>query len=156
MFRSSCFIAAALLVGTMWSTPTQASNCGVEFQHAYEKGVRHGRIDGSQQLGNNPSRHASHLFEHINEGSRRAECYLEGYNIGYGNAYADSNRRPSYDDAPEYGTNERAYYDDGCRDGTGDAQMGMSMMHDRHPDMYDSRFEPYFKQGYEACWRQYR
>jgi hypothetical protein len=85
----------------------------------------------------------------------RAECYLEGYNIGYGNAYADASRH-SYDDAPEYGTNERAYYDDGCRDGTGDAQMGMSMMHDRHPDMYDSRFEPYFKQGYEACWRQYR
>lgn len=155
MIRTSCFIVAALLVGTMLSTPTQASNCGIEFQHAYEKGVRHGRTDGSQQKSNNPSRHASHLFEHIDEGSRRAECYLEGYNIGYDNAYADASK-PSYNDAPEYGTNERAYYDDGCRDGTGDAQMGMSMVYERHSDMYDSRFEPYFKQGYEACWRQYR
>ena len=118
-------------------------------------GRSHGRIDGSQQQSNNPSRHWSHLFEDIDEGNERAECYLEGYNIGYDNAYADASE-PSYDDAPNYGTNERDYYDDGCRDGTGDAQMGMSMVYERHSDMYDSRFEPYFKQGYEACWRQYR
>ena len=155
MIRSSYLIAAALLVSLMGPSPALASNCALKWQHAYEEGVRHGRIDGSQALGNNPSRHRSHLFEDIDEGIERAECYLEGYNIGYGNAYADASRH-SYDDAPEYGTNERAYYDDGCRDGTGDAQMNMSMMHDRHSDMYDSRFEPYFQQGYEACWRQYR
>lgn len=155
MTRLNCLIAALLLLSVMAPAPVMASSCGVEFQHAYEEGVRQGRVDGSHQLSNNPERHASHLFQHIDEGRRRAVCYLEGYNIGYDNAYADASRH-SYNDAPEYGTNERDYYDDGCRDGTGDAQMGMSMAYERHSDMYDSRFEPYFRQGYEACWRQYR
>ncbi len=57
---------------------------------------------------------------------------------------------------PTPGSNERAYYDDGCRAGTTDAQSSMSMAYERHAEMYDSRFEPYFKQGYEACWLQYR
>jgi len=49
------------------------------------------------------------------------------------------------------GSNEQAYYDDGCVAGTGDAKASMSMAYERH-DGYDSRFEPYFRQGYEACW----
>jgi len=56
---------------------------------------------------------------------------------------------------PTPGSNERAYYDDGCVAGTRDAQNSMSMAYDRH-EGYDSRFEPYFKQGYEACWLQNR
>jgi len=155
MIRLNCLIIAALLTSIIGSTPALASNCGIKFQHSYEEGVRHGRIDGSQQQSNDPGRHRSHLYEDLDKGRERAECYVEGYDIGYGNANADASK-PSYDDAPEYGTNERDYYEDGCRDGTGDAQMNMSMAYERHSDMYDSRFEPYFKQGYEACWRQYR
>ena len=56
---------------------------------------------------------------------------------------------------PTPGSNERAYYDDGCRAGTSDAQASMSMLYERH-EGYDSRFEPFFKQGYEDCWRRYR
>ena len=49
------------------------------------------------------------------------------------------------------GSNEQAYFDDGCVAGTSDAKAKMSMAYERH-DGYDSRFEPYFRQGYEACW----
>jgi hypothetical protein len=57
---------------------------------------------------------------------------------------------------PTPGSNERAYYDDGCRAGTQDAQSSMSMFHGRHADQYDTRFEPSFQQGCEACWLQNR
>lgn len=57
---------------------------------------------------------------------------------------------------PTSGSNERAYYDDGCREGANDARMSMSMAYERHSDMYDTRFERYFRQGYEACWLQNR
>ncbi len=50
------------------------------------------------------------------------------------------------------GSNEQAYYDDGCVAGTGDAQASMSMAYERYANQYDTRFEPYFRQGYEACW----
>lgn len=137
-----------------------AMNCGIDFQHAYETGVRDGRVDGSHEAENDPTRHRPHLFRNIDDGKGRAKCYLEGYNTGYDNAYADATRadasKPSWDEAPEYGTNEREYYDDGCREGTGDAEMNMSMAYQRHSDMYDSRFEPYFRDGYETCWRHYR
>lgn len=56
-----------------------------------------------------------------------------------------------YTEGPRLGTNEREYVDDGCAAGTSDAQMGMSMAYERH-EGYDSRFEPYFRQGYEECW----
>ena len=157
MTRFNFFILVALIISFIGSTPTLASNCGIKFQHSYEEGVRDGRIDGSHRQDSDPARHRSHLYKDLDKGSERAECYVEGYDIGYGNAYEDASySEPSYDDAPKYGTNERAYYDDGCRDGTGDAQMNMSMAYERHSDMYDSRFEPYFRQGYEACWQQYR
>ena len=60
-----------------------------------------------------------------------------------------TNSRPSSGLTP--GSNEQAYYDDGCVAGTNDAMASMSMAYERH-DGYDSRFEPYFRQGYEACW----
>jgi len=60
-----------------------------------------------------------------------------------------TNPAPSSGLAP--GSNEQAYYDDGCVAGTNDAKARMSMTYQRH-DGYDSRFEPYFRQGYEACW----
>ncbi len=65
----------------------------------------------------------------MNAEKSRGECYVEGYKIGYDNAAADGGKRGrhSHGDAPEAGSNERAYYDDGCRDGTGDAKMGMSI-----------------------------
>jgi hypothetical protein len=151
-------ILATLMLGVMFgvSEPAYALNCGMDYQHVYEKGVRHGRADGSHLLEPNPLRHGmKYLF-----GSRdRGNCYADGYNIGYQNAYADATKRPSkpsHDKAPTPGSNERAYYDDGCHDGTADAQMSMSMAYERHSDMYDRRFEPFYKQGYEHCWKMFR
>lgn len=50
------------------------------------------------------------------------------------------------------GSNEQAYYDDGCVAGTQDGKAGMSSVYQRYAEQYDTRFEPYFRQGYEACW----
>jgi hypothetical protein len=152
-------VITALAVAAGWliqATEVQAANCGIDFQHAYEKGVRDGRADGAHLNEFDPMRHGRKVAMKWNE---RGDCYREGYDIGYQNAAADARRsssRPSHDNAPRAGSNERAYYDDGCHEGTGDAKMGMSMAYERHSDMYDSRFEPYFKQGYEACWQHYR
>ncbi|MEH6834597.1 hypothetical protein [Falsihalocynthiibacter arcticus] len=50
------------------------------------------------------------------------------------------------------GSNEQAYFDDGCVAGTSDARASMSSVYERYADQYDTRFEPYFRQGYQACW----
>ena len=50
------------------------------------------------------------------------------------------------------GSNEQAYFDDGCVAGTRDGKAGMSSVYERYSDQYDTRFEPYFRQGYQACW----
>ncbi len=152
-------IIAALAITALWTVQTgeaRAANCGTDFQHAYEKGVRDGRGDGSHLREYDPMRHGRKVSRKWDE---RGDCYREGYDIGYQNAAADAQKKPSrpaHDDAPTPGSNERAYYDDGCHEGTGDAQMSMSMAYERHSDMYDSRFEPYFRQGYEHCWKMFR
>lgn len=137
------------------TAPVFAGNC-LDHQADYEAGVSDGRLDGSKGASENPTRHRDVSKKHKN----RQLCYEEGYRIGYSNASADANRSrssASYDsDLPTAGSNERAYYDDGCREGTKDAKMSMSMAYMRHSDMYDSRFEPYFAKGYEACWKKYR
>ncbi|MEH6739327.1 MAG: hypothetical protein V7695_12375 [Sulfitobacter sp.] len=61
-----------------------------------------------------------------------------------------ANFRPSSGLTP--GSNEQAYYDDGCVAGTQDGKASMSSVYERYSDQYDTRFEPYFRQGYEACW----
>jgi len=150
---------AAIVVAAVWTVQTgqaQAANCGMDFQHAYEAGVNDGRADGSRLMEYDPMRHGRKVSMNWNE---RGGCYREGYDIGYQNAAADAQKMsspPSYDNAPTPGSNERAYYDDGCHDGTSDAQMSMSMAYERHADMYDSRFEPYFRDGYENCWKMFR
>ena len=152
-------VNAVLAIAVLWSfqpLEARAATCGVEYQHAYEKGVRDGRADASHLKEYDPMRNGRKVSRKWNE---RGNCYREGYDIGYQNAAADAQKRstrPSYDDAPTRGSNERAYYDDGCHEGTGDAHMNMSMMHERHSDMYDTRFEPFFKQGYEHCWKMFR
>ena len=145
----SYLIAGVLMV---LAAPAMAANCGIDFQHAYESGVSDGRVDGAHGADARPERHRPHL----KRDTERGACYVEGYQIGYGNAAADANRGLGHDGAPTEGSNERAYYDDGCREGTRDAQAGMSMAYERHAGMYDSRFEPFFAQGYEVCWRHYR
>lgn len=151
-------VPAAILAGIAFyiAAPAHASNCGIDFQKAYEAGVKDGRADGASGLKEKARRHRPDF----DKNSEKDQCYKEGYEIGYGNAAADANRsRPSdgYDsDVPTAGSNERAYYDDGCRKGTKDAKMSMSMAYQRHSDMYDTRFEPYFAKGYEACWRRHR
>ena len=145
MMFGSAFIALS-------ASMSFASTCGIDFQHAYEKGVSDGRVDGANGKKQRPKRHRPNL----NRSSDRGKCYVEGHNIGYGNASADAGLQPSHEGAPTEGSNERAYYDDGCMEGTRDAKMGMSMAHVRHSDMYDRRFEPYFKQGYEVCWKHHR
>ena len=152
--RRFMLAAAAIVLATQ---PTVAAeNCGTEHQHAYEKGVKDGRADGSHLLDFNPMRHGRKVAM---KWDNRGECYRQGYEIGYQNASADAKKatkKPRYENAPTPGSNERAYYDDGCQEGTSDAQMSMSMAYERHSDMYDRRFEPFFQQGYEACWRHFR
>ena len=58
----------------------------------------------------------------------------------------------AYKAEPTPGSNERAYIDDGCVAGTRDAKANMSSVYERYADQYDTRFEPYFRQGYEECW----
>ena len=140
----------------MSAMPAFAAECGVDFQHAYEAGVADGRADGARLEEPNILRHG---FKYMFKGGDRANCYREGYDIGYQNAAADARKkpsRPSHDNAPTPGSNERAYYDDGCHLGTRDAKMSMSMAYERHADMYDLRFEPYFRDGYEHCWKMFR
>jgi len=135
-----------------YAQPTLAANCGLDFQHAYEQGVEDGRVDGANGNMEDPTRHKPHL----NKKNDRGSCYREGYKIGFANAAADARGKPAHDDAPTEGSNERAYYDDGCHEGTRDAKASMSMAYERHSDMYDRRFEPYFAQGYEVCWKHHR
>jgi hypothetical protein len=133
-----------------------AQNCGIEHQRAYEFGVSDGRVDGAHLAEYNPMRHGRKVAM---ASTGRGECYRQGYQVGYENAAADARKRPSrptYDNAPSETSNERAYYDDGCHEGTRDAQMSMSMAYQRHSGMYDSRFEPYFAKGYEHCWQMFR
>ena len=134
------------------AVPALASDCGMDFQHAYETGVSDGRADGANGIEKRAKRHRPHL----NRNGDRGKCYVEGYGIGYANAAADAQKKPDHGSAPTAGSNERAYYDDGCLDGTRDAKASMSMAYERHADMYDSRFEPYYAQGYEACWKHFR
>jgi hypothetical protein len=145
--------AFALIV---FAAPASARNCGVDFQHAYEKGVNNGRADGARMRDYHPRRHHSKVSRGRGQ---RGRCYIEGYGIGYDNAFADAkkkNRKHPHDGAPTPGSNERAYYDDGCHEGTVDAQASMSMAYERHADMYDSRFKPFFAKGYKKCWKHYR
>jgi opacity protein-like surface antigen len=147
---------AAVAVFLASSPALAAGNCGTDHQHAYEQGVSDGRADGSHLLDFNPLRHGRKVALKWNN---RGECYRQGYEIGYGNASADARKKPSkptHDNAPTPGSNERAYYDDGCHEGTTDAQASMSMAYERHSDMYDRRFEPYFRDGYEHCWKMFR
>jgi hypothetical protein len=134
------------------ASAASASNCGMDFQHAYEKGVSDGRVDGANGYNQQAERHRPHLIRT----SDRGKCYVEGYRIGYGNAAADAREKPNHANAPTAGSNERAYYDDGCMEGTRDAKASMSLAYERHADMYDRRFESFFAQGYEACWKHHR
>jgi hypothetical protein len=136
----------------MLSSPASASSCGVNFQHAYESGVSDGRVDGANGYKQRAGRHRSNL----NRDSDRGKCYVEGYRIGYGNAASDNRKKPKHDNAPTAGSNERAYYDDGCLEGTRDAKTSMSLAYERHAEMYDRRFEPFFAKGYETCWNHHR
>jgi hypothetical protein len=155
--RQLIFAAVAAIAVLMATQPTMAAdNCATKNQHAYEQGVSDGRADGSHLLEPNPMRHGRKVAMKWTD---RGECYRQGYEIGYGNAAADAKKatkQPSHDNAPTPGSNERAYYDDGCHEGTVDAQNSMSMAYERHSDMYDRRFEPYFKDGYEHCWKMFR
>lgn len=52
--------------------------------------------------------------------------------------------------------NECEYYKDGYRAGAEDGKASMSMAYVRHAGDYDSRFEPYYKSGYEKGWQANR
>jgi hypothetical protein len=151
---SLCLVAC--LAFALSASPALAATCGMDFQHAYEKGVKDGRSDGSHLKKPDPTSHGRKVSLKNDD---RGKCYREGYSIGYQNAAADAKKatkQPRYDNAPTPGSNERAYYDDGCHEGTSDAQMSMSMAYARHADMYDRRFEPFFRDGYEHCWKMFR
>ncbi|MBX7539947.1 hypothetical protein [Qipengyuania sphaerica] len=92
----------------------------------------------------------------------RSNAYSRGYQSGVDERLANLRHHSGQggyapaSKAPKPGSNERAYFDDGCRAGKSDARASMSMYHGRHSGAYDSRFEPYFKSGYEECWARFR
>ncbi len=156
-------LSRVMIIGVsflLMTSVSQASDCAWKFQHAYDKGTKHGQIDGAHKKSHDPSRHNHNLWKKIENGSdkeqSRNQCYAEGYSDAYDHAHKKAEKPHSDKGAPKAGTNERAYYDDGCYAGTGDAQAGMSRYYGRHSDGYDSRFEPYFRAGYKKCWGQYR
>ena len=146
------FLIPLTLLALFGAGQVLATDCS-GHQGDYEAGVNDGRQDGSKGASDDPGRHGKKDSDH----KKRYKCYKQGYEIGYGNAAADAKKSAAQDaDKPRQGSNEREYYDDGCHEGKSDAKMSMSMVYERHSDMYDSRFEPFFKQGYEACWKQNR
>lgn len=143
-----------------------------------------GVVAGAAILGTLLSHKSHHHKDNDHANQDEAREFERGYRDGLHNApYHNYNRNDSYSrgyeagvderranlrhhsgqggyapasTAPRRGSNERAYFDDGCKAGKSDAQAGMSMYHGRHSGAYDSRFEPYFKSGYEDCWRKNR
>jgi len=154
--------APALLFALCGATHVQANDCA-NHAEAYEAGVEAGREDGGRGKSQDPSRHRGVDGKHKN----RYACYVKGYGVGYSNAAADARKESSRhharddrqdegDSIPRAGSNERGYFDDGCRRGREDGRAGMSSYYGRYSDEYDSRFEPYFARGYEQCWRENR
>ena len=166
MKYKSIYTAVIISIAGAFFVPTVAlSSCGMNYPDAWESGSRDGRFDAENNKGNAPGNHRPDAYERAQNGDRVAKCYRAGYKNGFENAYADlkrhskkkhSSHKRGNDSAPRNGTNERAYYDDGCAAGTSDAKDSMSQYYGRHSDSYDSRFKPYFKQGYEHCWSMYR
>ncbi len=145
--------APLLLVGSS----AEAAECWRdEVKDAYETGVDHGRADGGTGERWDADRHS----KGVELTDAQQACYGEGYSIGYQNAAADREKAGKAaaggEGIPAEGSNERAYYDDGCRAGTEDAQAHMSMAYERHADDFDRQFEPYYARGYEHCWKQHR
>lgn len=155
-------LAPALLFALCGAAHVQAIDCA-DHAEDYEAGVEAGREDGGRGKSQDPARHRESDGKHKN----RYACYEKGYGVGYTNAAADARRESSrhharddrYDDEdsiPRAGSNEREYFDDGCRRGKEDGRAGMSSYYGRYSEEYDSRFEPYFARGYEQCWRENR
>ena len=81
-------------------------------------------------------------------------------------SYADnhaSENYPGYHPAREgdgnpykNGSNEFEYYQDGYHAGLDDGNANMSMLCERHSDMYDSRFKDAFCAGHAAGWKKAR
>ena len=91
MRKTTFSLPAVILAGIAFSfaAPAHASNCGMDFQKAYEAGVNDGRADGASGLKEKPKRHKPNL----NMNSDKGHCYVEGYKIGYGNASADAKKK---------------------------------------------------------------
>jgi hypothetical protein len=140
------------------ATPATARDCsGDDVYKIYEQATSKGHQDAQDH----EDSRAHHHYRHMHLSSDQKSCYKEGYENGYANESADmrkgdDDRDDDNGDKPRHGTNERAYYDDGCKAGKSDAKDNMSNAYQRHGDDYDSRFEPYFKQGFEHCWSKYR
>ena len=150
--------APAFLFVLSGATQVHAIDCA-DHAEAYETGAAAGREDGARGKPQDPSRHQKNDGKHKN----RYACYEKCYGVGYTNAAADARKQSSRhhsrdeeDNIPRAGSNEREYFDDGCRRGRDDGRAGMSSYYGRYSDDYDSRFEPYFARGYEQCWRENR
>ena len=152
---ATLLVAAPLLLLTV---PASAQDCaGGDVQEIYEEASIKGREDAQDGEDNRAHHHYRHM--HLSHDQQR--CYKQGYHNGYANGAADSSKGDDYrdddnGDKPRHGSNERAYYDDGCKAGKSDARDNMSNAYQRYHNDYDTRFEPNFKQGYERCWNKYR
>ncbi|MFZ9394860.1 MAG: hypothetical protein ACO25F_02215 [Erythrobacter sp.] len=142
-------VAGAAILGALL---THKSHHHEDKQHAADQ-----KAEADYERGYNDG-----LYNAAYHNYDRSEQYASGYQAGVDEREANlrnHNRRGGYapaSRAPTPGSNERAYYDDGCEAGKRDAQASMSMYYGRHPDGYDRRFEPYFKSGYEECWAKFR
>jgi len=79
----------------------------------------------------------------------------KGHHSDYAEPYKRHKRRANSCPSDVRG-NECEYYKDGYRAGKEDGKASMSRFFGRHSDSYDSRFKPYFADGYNNGWNDYR
>jgi len=78
-----------------------------------------------------------------------------GKHPDYDEPYSRHERRSGTCDSRTKGS-ECEYYKDGYKAGKDDGKASMSRFYGRHSDSYDSRFEPFFADGYKDGWHDYR
>lgn len=160
MMKSLVAAAIVFVSASLVAAPAEAGGkCkGYDLKSAYKLGKKIGYNDAMHGYGADPTRHGD-----VYDAGKVGDCFTDGYGTGY-QAAVDAGKfdggRGSHEAEQQMtnspNSNEQAYYNDGCMAGKEDAQAGQSMAYERHSDMYDSRFEPYFAKGYSYCWSKYR
>ena len=139
--------AIALATVSFAIAPASADSCKTKkLKNIYEMGKQYGAEDAKAGLGLDPTKHGD-----VYDGTAEGDCFTSGYSKGYQKAANAANNSSSTSDYPA-GSNEEAYYKDGCAAGKTDRKNNQSMAYERHSGDYDSRFEAAFAAGYNHCW----